>query len=257
MPPRLPHPASVLHRLASQCAVCHSWPASRVCAPCVARFGQPQARCRTCALGLPAELSLGRGTPSSQCANCIRQAPALDACFAAVAYAYPWSDLMADYKFGQDPAWAVLFADLLLRTPGVPEALAALHVGDRLIPLPLSPERLQTRGFNQAWELTKALARHSGSAAACDAQLLLRIRNTPPQAQLQREARLHNVKDAFAINPLRAAALKHRRVVLVDDVMTSGASLFAAAQVLRDAGAAHITGVVFARTGAPTVAHFV
>ena len=74
------------------------------------------------------------------------------------------------------------------------------------------------------------------------------MKNTPAQSQLKREARLANVKGAFQIDPLRVAEIKARRVVLVDDVMTSGASMFTAAQTLREAGAAHITGLVLART---------
>ncbi|MFI5444493.1 ComF family protein [Polaromonas sp. UC242_47] len=244
----LPKPASVLQTLASQCAVCHSWPARRVCAACVARFGQVVARCDTCALRLPSDLSLGRGHPARRCATCLRQPPPLNACFAAMTYAYPWSELVASYKFGGDPAWAAVLAELLLQAPGVPQALTALEAGDWLMPLPLSPARLQSRGFNQAWELVKALARQSGTLAQTDARLLLRIKHTPPQAQLKREARLQNVKGAFVVDPLRVPGLQGRRVLLVDDVMTSGASLFAAAQALRDAGAAEVCGVVFART---------
>ena len=245
---RLPNPASLLKNMASQCAVCHSWPARRICAPCLARFGQARARCSNCALGLPAGLSMGRDIRSSQCAACMRQQPPLDACFAAVSYAYPWSELIASYKFSDDPAWAAVFACLLLQTPGVSDALAALQADDWLLPMPLSVERLQSRGFNQAWELVKALARQSGTAARSDARLLLRIKNTGPQAQLKREARLRNVRGTFVVDPLRVPALENRRVLLVDDVMTSGASLFGAAQAVRDAGAAQVSALVFART---------
>lgn len=241
-------PASALQSLASQCAVCHSWPARRVCAACTARFGQGRTRCISCALTLPADLSGGRGAPSLHCAACVRKPPPLDACFAAMPYAYPWSELVARYKFGGDPAWAAVFAGLLLDVPGVRASLADLQAGDWLIPLPLSAERLQSRGFNQAWELAKALARQSGTAAAPDPRLLLRIRDTAPQARLGREARLRNLQDAFAVEPLRAQELQGRQVLLVDDVMTSGASLFAAAQVLREAGAATVGAMVFART---------
>lgn len=245
---RPPNPATLLRALASQCAVCHSWPARRVCEPCVARFGQALARCSTCALALPVDLSGGRGAPSLQCAACVRQPPPLAACFAAMPYAYPWSDLVARYKFGGDPAWAAVFAGLLLQVPGARAALEGLQAGDWLIPLPLSAQRLQSRGFNQAWELAKALAQQSGTAARADARLLLRIRDTPPQAQLKREARLRNVKGVFVVDPLRVQPLQGRSVLLVDDVMTSGASLFAAAQALRDAGALAVSAVVFART---------
>ena len=79
----------------------------------------------------------------------------------------------------------------------------------------------------------------------------LRIRETPAQSGLTRAERLANLRGAFALEPLRAAMVQGQRIVLVDDVMTSGASLFAAAQVLRTGGAAHITAVVLARTERP------
>jgi predicted amidophosphoribosyltransferase len=84
-----------------------------------------------------------------------------------------------------------------------------------------------------------------------DGTLLLRVRDTPAQSALDRAARHANVKGAFALDPLRAAEVRGKRIVLVDDVMTSGASLHAAAQVLREAGSARVTAVVLARTDEP------
>ena len=155
---------------------------------------------------------------------------------------------MADFKFGGAPGWAGFFAGLLLQAPGVAEALAALQQDDWLLPLPLSAERLCQRGFNQSWEITRSLAKLSQTRARLDAQLLLRVRHSPPQNELPRAARLANVAQAYAVEPLRIGELKGRRVLLVDDVMTTGASLQAAAQVLRQAGAAQITALVVART---------
>lgn len=239
--PRLPG-------FASACAVCRSWPAEPVCQPCLARFAAGQPRCTGCALLLPADLSPGLRAAPGLCAACLRQHPPLDQTRVAVPYAYPWSDLITRYKFGEQHGWAGFFAGLMLRAPGVAQALSELTAQDWLIALPLSKERLQTRGFNQAWELASALARQSQTRGQADAALLLRVKHTRPQSQLKREARLANVKGVFQVDPLRAPRLAGRRVVLVDDVMTSGASLFAAAQVLRDAGASHITAVVLART---------
>ena len=172
----------------------------------------------------------------------------MDQTLAAVSYAYPWSNLMADFKFGGAPGWAGFFAGLLWQTPGVAEALAALQPEDWLLPLPLSAERLRQRGFNQSWEITRSLAALSQTRARLDAQLLLRVRHSPPQNELPRAARLANVAQAYAVEPLRIGELKGRHVLLVDDVMTTGASLQAAAQVLRQAGAAQITALVVART---------
>lgn len=219
-------------RLPSQCDVCHAWPSQPVCEECVARFAQPQPRCRTCALPVPAAVL--------QCGACLGSPPPLDACLAAVPYAFPWGHLITRYKFAGRPGWSAALALLLRSAPWVEPAL---EQADLLLPMPLSRQRLQQRGFNQALELARHLA-----PAKIESALLLRIRDTPPQSALKRSERLHNVRAAFAVDPLRSAELRDKRVVLLDDVMTSGASLFAAAQVLRQAGAAHVTGLVLART---------
>jgi ComF family protein len=218
--------------LPSLCQVCHAWPTQPVCEACVNRFAQPQPRCLRCALPVPAGVK--------QCGECVKNPPVLDACLAAVSYAYPWSQLIPRYKFHDHAGLARTFALLLRSTPWVEPALEA---ADLLLPMPLSVERLRDRGFNQALLLARALMPEK-----TDASLLLRIKDTPPQSSLKREQRLVSVKDAFAVEPMHAARLQNTRVVLVDDVMTSGASLYSAAQVLRSAGVAHITALIIART---------
>ena len=219
-------------RLPSQCAVCHAWPARSICEACVAAFAQPVARCTTCALPVAPGVR--------QCGACIVQPPPLDSCLAALPYAYPWSTLVADFKFHQHPGWAASFAALLRAAPWVEPALDA---ADLLLPMPLSKERLCDRGYNQAHVLARAL-----DASKLVHGVLLRVRDTPPQRTLPRSERLLAVRDAFAVDPLQIHRVRHKRIVLLDDVMTSGASLHAAARVLRSAGAAHITGLVLART---------
>jgi len=227
--------AGVERVLPGQCAVCHAWPARSLCESCVARFAQPSPRCRRCALPLPPGLT--------QCGRCLVDPPPLDACHTAVAYDFPWSALIAQYKFNGQAGWARVFATLMRSAPWVEPAIDAADV---VLPMPLSRERLAERGFNQALELAKLLA-----PTQVEASLLLRIRHTTAQAALDRKARLANVKGAFAIDPLCADAVRGRKIVIVDDVMTSGASLHAAAQTLRDAGASHVTAIVFARTDEP------
>jgi ComF family protein len=222
----------VSRHLPSQCAVCHAWPSQPVCEACVGQFAQPVTRCQTCALPLP--------SAQRQCGACLHKPPLLDQALAAVAYAYPWSSLVADFKFQQHTGWARSFATLMRSTPWVEPALDA---ADMLLPMPLSRERLQVRGFNQAMLLANAL-----DAKKVHSDLLLRVQDTPPQSSLSRKERLLSVQHAFATHPLKAHQLKGRRVMLVDDVMTSGASLHAAAGVLRIAGVAYITALVFART---------
>ena len=229
--------------LPSQCAVCRSWPSQPVCSACLKRLLQPQLRCPGCALAWTA----WPGGPQ-RCPECLRQPLLLDGCFAALDYHYPWSALLTKLKFQQQTGWAAFFADRLLAQPEVAKLLAGLDNGDWLLPLPLSRERLAERGFNQSWELAKALYQRGRCPAQLSAGLLLRLRHTLPQSELKRAERLGNVKGAFAIEPLQAHLLANRHVVLVDDVMTSGASLAAAALALKKAGARHVTGLVVART---------
>lgn len=219
-------------RVPSQCRVCRAWPARTLCDTCVGRFAQPVPRCRTCALPVPAGVV--------RCGACLTAPPPLDQCLAAVGYAWPWSTCVAAFKFGGQPGLAPALA-MLMRS--APWAEPALEQADALLPMPLSPERLAERGYNQSALLARAIAPDK-----FDAGLLLRIRHTAPQSALDRADRLRNVRGAFAAEPLRAPWLAGRRVLLVDDVMTSGASLHAAALALRQAGAAEVGALVFART---------
>ena len=222
-------------RMPSQCAVCHAWPSQRICNACVARFAQPVARCRRCALKVPAG--------QTECGTSIKHPPLFDACLAAVDYAYPWIDALGDFKFRSDPGWANMLATLLRSTPWVEPAIEA---ADQVLPIPLSAQRLSERGFNQA----ALLARHLAGAKA-DTRTLLRLHATEAQSGLPRAQRLRNLQGAFAIEPARADGLRGQRVVLLDDVMTTGATVHAATLALREAGADHITVVVLARTPLP------
>jgi len=222
--------------LPSRCGVCAAWPARPVCACCLRRFAAPRLRCVRCALPVPAG--------ASTCGACLREPPPLSACHAAVAYGYPWSGLVARFKFQGEAGWARSFARLMRDAASIDAALAASEL---VLPMPLSPGRLAARGFNQAMELARRLAPRDKVAGG----LLLRLRDTAPQAALGRAQRWDNLRGAFGVDPLAAAGLRGRRVLLVDDVMTSGASLFSAAAALRQAGCADVAAAVFARTDAP------
>ena len=177
------------------------------------------------------------------CGACLSTPPPLARCVAAVDYGWPWRALLARYKFQGHSGWADALAARMRASPGAAELLAA---ADRVLPMPLARERLAERGYHQAWLLARALAPEKA-----DEGLLLRIRHTPSQRGLTRSERLANVRGAFAIEPLRAHEVRGQRLLLVDDVMTSGASLHSAAQVLRQAGAAEVSALVFARTARP------
>ena len=231
---RSPHPDRVWAWLPSRCAVCHSWPEAPLCDTCISRFAQPQHRCASCALPLL--------QPARRCGACLKAPPPLNQCLTATAYAWPWVDLIARYKFQQQAGWAGPLATLMLSAPWAEDMLDA---ADWVLPIPLSTQRLAERGYNQSWLLARQLSPHKA-----DAHLLLRTRDTPSQRTLPRAQRLANLVGAFAVEPLRAAQLRGKKVVLVDDVMTSGASLHTAARVLREAGVTQVSALVLARTEA-------
>ncbi|MBS0444518.1 MAG: ComF family protein [Proteobacteria bacterium] len=177
------------------------------------------------------------------CGACLLEPPPHDAARAAVDYVHPWDGLVARFKFQA----ALDLADVLAG-----RLLAAVEddpAPDWLLPVPLSKERLRERGYNQAWELGRRVARILGCRT--DPHLLLRLHDRPPQLALARERRAANVRHAFAIEPARRRELQRADVAVVDDVMTTGATAAEVSRVLLDAGAARVRWWVVARTPRP------
>jgi ComF family protein len=238
---------TLLDALPGICQVCGAWPRQPVCEACAQRFAGPTSRCTVCAAPVPEGLR--------RCGACLVRAepPPVQTCIAAVDYAYPWDHLIARFKFQGEPGWATPFAQQMLRNPLTRELLAQAEL---MVPVPLTPPRLGERGHNQAWELVKALrvrARLQGLAPAVPARAdaLVRLTEVPDQHSLSREQRLRNLNGVFAAHPERLACIRAAHVLLVDDVTTTGATLHAAAQALRQAGAACVSALVFARTPPP------
>jgi ComF family protein len=226
--------------LPGTCQVCGRWPAQPVCPACEARFAAHRSRCPSCAAVLTAD--------TGRCGACQtrREPSALQRCVAVVDYAYPWDSLIARFKFRNEPGWASPLAGLMLRQPSAGELLRSCHL---LVPVPVTPRRLAERGYNQAWELAKALLRQA-SAPPLPAlpEALVRVRETADQHALPRAQRLHNLRGAFAAHPQHLPRLAQAHVLLVDDVTTTGATLQAAAQALLLGGAAQVSALVLART---------
>lgn len=201
-------------------------------------------RCPHCALALPDGADI--------CAHCSKTPTPLTACFTAVDYGHPWQSLIHRFKFANEPAWAKWFACVLWQQADLRQT-ACTHTW--WVPVPLSTQRLGERGYNQAWELTKALHKQALQTGPCTATLrhdvLIKVADTTAQHQLDRAERLANLRAAFAVHPASAPALLGKSVLLVDDVMTTGATLATAARTLLHAGAASVSAVVFARTPDP------
>ena len=234
---------SLLGAAAWPCEVCGSWDGSGLCSDCRCRFAdQGPACCPRCALPSPG---------GQDCGACLRRPPAFVGCVAAVPYAFPWDRLVVRLKFQAQPELAGLLADLMQRALAAPRPGPALPAVQCVLPVPLSPARLAERGYNQAWELARRLARRQGLPARAD--LLLRLRDTPHQVGLSRRERERNLRDAMWVDP-RAGSVAGLQLALVDDVLTTGGTAAAATLALRAAGAASVQVWVLARTPAPGAA---
>jgi len=213
------------------CFLCRGAAGSVLCAACDAdlpRLGGPL--CPRCALPSPA---------GEVCGRCLARAPAYDATTAALAYAFPADVLVQALKFRGELALAPLLGMLLAA-----QLERAARV-DFVLPVPLAAARLRARGFNQALEIARPVA--SAAGARLEPLLAERSRDTASQMELPYAERSKNVRGAFRCErPLEGAA-----VALVDDVMTTGATLDELAATLKRAGAARVVNWVVARTPAP------
>lgn len=184
--------------------------------------------CTRCAQPLPAD--------DPVCGACLRRPPPLDRVIAAFDYGFPVDRLLPRFKFHRDlAAGALLGACLATATVNAARPTA-------LVPIPLHTARLRERGYDQALELARLLARRHDLPLRTD--LLARVRATEPQSRLDAKARRRNLRHAFAVHCLPDAPA---HVVLVDDVMTTGATLHAAAHALRRAGVHRVDAWVCAR----------
>ena len=232
-------------RLPRPCEVCGHWAASGLCGDCTAHFVQRQPlRCPTCALAQPDGLV---------CGACLHEPPPYTRCVALADYGFPWDRLIAQLKFQDQPERARLLAKTLhqavLRAQSAGPPGVTPSPIDCVLPVPLSEARLAERGYNQAWELARRVATLQGLPA--QAHWLQRLRDTPHQVGLSRAERQRNLLDAMWLTPAGATALAGRSVALVDDVMTTGVTVAAAALALRAAGVASVQVWVLARTAAP------
>lgn len=197
-----------------------------VCRPCAADLPWLRACCQRCALPLP---------HAGMCGECLRTPPAFDGAAAAFEYRFPVDRLVHRFKFGGDLAigrW--LGEQLAARVRG-------LETPDVLVAPPLAPRALGERGFNQALELAKPVGRALG--VPVEPAALRKVRETAPQRTLGRRARQVNLRGAYVCELDVSGA----RVVVVDDVITTGATVGSAAEAMLRAGAASVHAWAVAR----------
>jgi ComF family protein len=210
------------------CYLCRGAADGVLCAACDAELPRLEgAACPRCALPSPG---------GALCGRCLAHPPAYDATVAALAYEFPADVLVQGLKFRSELALAPLLGQLLA---------ARLPRGTRvdfIVPVPLARARLRERGFNQALEIARPLAAATGCKLA--AHLAERSRDTAPQLDLPLRERARNVRGAFRCTQVPERA----EIALVDDVMTTGATLDELAAALKRAGAARVVNWVVART---------
>jgi ComF family protein len=221
-----------LRRLAAPyCAVCRVERGDPVCPGCLQDFFDARCvRCPVCA---------GRlfgGACASRCGRCLAVPPSFDRTIALGDYAPPVDGMVMALKSGARLDLASVFGELLA------ERIDADARIECLFAVPLSDRRQRERGFNQSVEIARVIARRLSVPLA--RRPLARVRGGPPQQSLPLAQRQRNVRGAFAA----LAPLSVRRAAVVDDVMTSGATLDEIAQVLKRAGLERVVNLVIART---------
>jgi ComF family protein len=206
------------------CFLCRGRAGDLLCTECDADLPRLDfARCPRCALA-----SHG----GAVCGRCLSHAPAYDATHAALAYDFPADALVHALKFRGELALAPLLAALLIDTIRDDRV-------DHVVAVPLSARRLRERGYNQSVEIARHLRK-----ATLDLRLCERTRDVRPQIELPYDERQSNVRGAFRCT----RALVGARIAVVDDVMTTGATLNEIARTLKAAGAVHVVNWVVART---------
>lgn len=202
--------------------------------------------CRDCAVELPrnrsccARCALPLALPAALCGRCQRQPPPWDAAWMPFRYAWPLDRLETRFKFGRNLAAGRVLVTAWQREP-MPVALPEL-----ILPVPLHRRRLRQRGYNQALELARPLARAMNMPVGHG--VLLRCRDTSAQTELDARSRRRNVRGAFSLMP--GASLPDH-VAVLDDVMTTGATLVECARVLKKAGVQQVDVWALARAPAP------
>jgi len=218
-----------MHTLLPQdCLLCGAFSGrAKLCAKCAGDLPHhPLACCPVCALPT---------LHGAVCGHCLKRAPHFGSIRAAFTYAFPLDRLVQSLKYGHNLAVVSLLADALTTQ-------AAGHpLPDALIPMPLHPNRLRQRGFNQAHEIAQRIARNLCLPVLPHAAT--RVIDTPPQASLPLQERRKNLRGAFACD----RSIQGQRVAIVDDVMTSGSTLDALAETLLKAGALDVQCWVVAR----------
>jgi ComF family protein len=209
-----------------------------ICADCLNDLPWLGNCCRRC--GMPLTL-----TDSLTCGGCraiTDCSHSVDLCIAALSYEFPVDRFVTALKYRHKPEFARVLGDLLAIRIQEQIARPDYRLPDAIVPVPLHPLRLLQRGFNQSAEIARWVT--ATLQVKRDDHLVRRMRNTPAQAGLSREARLQNMRRAFSLTK----PVTGMRVALLDDVITTGATISALADLFKRAGAMEVQVWATAKT---------
>ena len=207
-----------------------------LCADCIEKIQKvSQPACPICSVPFASGAALSH-SPEHCCGDCRSTPPAFSRAITPLLYEGPLATAICQFKYEKKTDFAGPIAGLLTNH------FTDLSI-DRLMAIPLHPSRLRQREFNQALLLAREIARMLDRPYSVDA--LIRTRNTPPQVGLSGKERAENIKGAFAVT--REDAVRQQRILLIDDVYTTGATLREGARVLMKAGAREVIVAAAAR----------
>jgi ComF family protein len=222
--------------LPTSCIGCGKFQASRICEKCINLLkSQQKNRCSQCASIC--------GVTETSCTNCLNQAPAFNKTICIDCYGGPLTNAVHDYKYKHQVAIAKGLVDTWVEIHGSDHLK---HHADLLIPVPMSSQKLYQRGFNQSWELCKWFSKKFKIQAS--SSIVQRRHLESNQVQATRNERIKRLETVFYINQIEIEMIKNTRIVLVDDVMTTGATLSTIAKLLKDFGAQRVDNWVILRT---------
>jgi len=225
--------------LPTSCIGCQEFQAATICQKCRKRLKDSQVnRCPQCAL--PTELQ----KQNSRCLACLKKQPSFDATLCLDSYGGFLTEAIHHYKYqhqiaiahGLLDAWLAIHSTKPNQSPSI----------DWILPIPMSQEKLHQRGFNQSWELCKLFSKKLKIKS--NWKVLNRIHIDGDQVSASKQERAQRLNNVFSINPKQRSLIKNKKIVLIDDVMTTGATLNVVAQLLKDFGAQSVHNWVILRT---------
>lgn len=218
--------------ISARCVICHAWPSAPVCDRCLSKYLQTQARCLRC--GLIGDF------PDKICGTCLKNPPIWQRCTCLTDYLYPWSQLIRQAKFSSDMAALSALAYVAKQHVDLDKAVQA---ADIIIPVPASPQSMLNRGFNTPQQILKNTNKMRFEFLQISPAL---NSDAAPQHTLKRNERLNKRINPYIANPMQG--LYGKRILICDDVMTTGDTLHQASLAILELKPAQLDILCFSRT---------